>query len=256
MDEQEQSAYEERQEAAVAETPASGQNPYVIPVSIVIAGVLIAGAVLYSNRGGSTPGTGKNAQVAAIPGAIPSEETLKQLADEGPSLGDPRSPVTIMEFADFQCPFCGKFFQTVEPAIIERYVKTGKARFVFLDFAFLGPESEWAANAALCAEEQRKFWEYHDYLFLHQQGENEGAFNKQNLKAFARAVGGIDGKKFDTCLDADAHLTQIRATAEAGRTLGVNGTPATFINGRMVGGAQPLAAFATVIEEELKKASK
>lgn len=256
MDEQERKEYEEEQEAVPAHAPVGGQSPYIIPVSIVIAGALIAGAVLYANRGASAPGATKNVEVAAVPRVLAPQDALKKLADEGPSLGDPHAPVTIIEFADFQCPFCGRFFQTVEPGIMERYVKTGKARFVLRDFAFLGNESGWAANAAACAGEQGKFWQYHDYLFSHQQGENEGAFSKANLKTFARAIAGIDGKKFDICVDADAHMAQVQASTEAGRALGVNGTPATFINGRMVGGAQPLAQFVAVIEEELKKSSR
>ena len=230
-----------------------GQNSYVIPVSIVIAGVLVASAVLYANRGASDNTAAiKNAPAlgAAAPGSPPS---LHDLAGDAPGIGDPKAPVTVVEFADFQCPFCGRFFQTVEVPLIEQYVKTGKVRFVYRNFAFLGPESEDAAIAAACAGEQGKFWEYHDYLYGHQQGENEGAFAKQNLKKFARAVAGIDGAKFDACLDQERYMNAVRAETAAGRSYGVTGPPATFINGRLVSGAQPIAAFVSVIEEELKK---
>lgn len=229
-----------------------GQNSYVIPASIVIAGVLIALAVVYSNRGASDSAAIKNAAIggAATQGSPPSPSDL---AGDAPFLGSPKAPVTVVEFADFQCPFCGRFFQTVEAPLIDQYVKTGKVRFVYRNFAFLGPESGDAAAAAACAGEQGKFWEYHDYLFGHQQGENEGAFAKANLKKFARAVAGIDGAKFDPCLDQGRYMNAVTADTAAGKTYGVTGTPATFINGRLISGAQPIAQFVSVIEEELKK---
>ncbi len=247
--------------SSASEEPSRGepsgrrQNSYVIPASIVIAGALIASAVVYSNRGAPDTAGAKNAAVgfsnAAVRGGQPS---LGDLAGDAPFLGDPKAPVTVVEFADFQCPFCGRFFHTAEAPLIDQYVKTGKVKFVYRNFAFLGPESEDAAVAAACAGEQGKFWEYHDYLYNHQQGENEGAFAKANLKKFARAVSGIDGAKFDPCVDQGRYMNAVRADTAAGRSFGVTGTPATFINGRLVSGAQPIAAFVSVIEEELKKA--
>lgn len=238
------------EEPRTGEPRGSGQNPYIVPASIIIAGVLIAGAVLYSNRGaGDTAAVKNSVGGAAAQGVIPAGD----IAGDAPFLGDPKAPVTVVEFADFQCPFCGRFFQTVEVPVVDQYVKTGKVKFVYRDFAFLGPESEDAAVAARCAGEQGKFWEYHDYLYSHQQGENEGAFAKANLKKFARAVAGIDGVKFDACLDQERYMNAVRADTAAGKSYGVTGTPATFINGRLVSGAQPLAQFVSVIEEELKK---
>jgi len=91
----------------------------------------------------------------------------------------------IIEYADFQCPFCGKFFKETEETLIKDYVDAGKVRFVYRDFAFLGKESLKAAEAARCAGDQGKFWEYHDYLYNHQNGENQGAFSNLYLKSFA-----------------------------------------------------------------------
>jgi len=232
---------------------ARAQNPYIIPASIVIAGVLIAGAVLYANRGFGGVGSAGNMVAGEAVGA--GQQMKGDIAGDSSFLGDPKAPVTIVEFADFQCPFCGRFFQTVQVPLVEQYIKAGKARFVYRHFAFLGPESEDAALAAECAREQDKFWDYHDYLFGHQQGENEGAFSKPNLKQFARAVG-LDGARFDACLDQGRYLNTVRADTAAGKSYGVNGTPATFINGRLISGAQPVSAFVSVIEEELKKAQQ
>ena len=143
-------------------------GPYLIPGAIIVAGVLIAATIFYSK-----PGSSQKPAPAAVVGSQVADANLE---DDDPFLGNPEAPVTIVEFGDFQCPFCGKFFRESEPQIIERYVKTGKAKLVYRDYAFLGPESEDAAVAAGCAGEQGKFWEFHDYLYNHQRGENGGAF--------------------------------------------------------------------------------
>ena len=101
-------------------------------------------------------------------------------------LGDANAPVTIVEFADFQCPFCGRHHQTVEPSLIKEYVDTGKVSLVYKHLPFLGQESAFVAVAAECAADQGKFWQYHDYLFEHQQGENQGAFTKEKLIGFGK----------------------------------------------------------------------
>lgn len=105
------------------------------------------------------------------------------------SLGEANSKVVMVEYADYQCPFCGRFFtNTVEP-VIEKYVKTGKIQYVYRDFAFLGKESTKSAEATLCANDQGKYWEFHNYLFTHQNGENEGNFSDTNLKKIAAELG-------------------------------------------------------------------
>lgn len=221
------------------------QNPYLVPSSIIVAGVLIASAIVYANVRDQGAGV---AQVAK-----PVEERVRNLEDNDPVLGNPEAPVTIVEFGDFQCPFCGRFFKTTEQQIIDTYVKAGKAKFVYRDFAFLGDESEWAAEAAECANEQGKFWEYHDYLFTHQQGENEGAFAMKNLKSFARVVG-LNAQQFDACLDSHRYLDEVRDDTAVGRAAGVQGTPASFVNGILVSGAVPFEQFEKIIEEEIAKA--
>lgn len=100
-----------------------------------------------------------------------------------PIMGDQNAQVTIVEFADFQCPFCEKFYSATEPSIIKDYVKTGKAKFAFRNYAFLGPESNTAAEGAYCAQDQGKFWEYHNFLYQHQGQENSGTFSKVNLES-------------------------------------------------------------------------
>ena len=218
----------------------------LIPAAIVLAGVLVAGAIIYSNRGsGGSP---------AAAGLAGEEESAKfdfaRLPDDDASLGNPAAPVTIVEFGDFQCPFCGRFFMTTEREVIEQYVKTGKARFVYRDFAFLGPESDWAAMAAECADEQGKFWQYHDYLYSHQRGENEGAFAKANLKQFARAVG-LDAAQFDGCLDSEKYRDEVEKDTADGRAAGVRGTPAVFVGNTLITGALPFVEYQKVIDQAL-----
>lgn len=229
-------------------------SPYIVPMSIVVAGVLIAGAVVYSSRWQGTPSQQglAGAQVAGGAAVAPLKaEDIKALADDDPVLGNPDAPVTMVEFADFQCPFCGKFQKTVMPQIIEKYVRTGKVKFVYRDFAFLGKESEIAALGAECAKDQDKFWDFHDYLYAHQDGENEGGFAKEKVRGFAKVLG-LDMAKFNACFDSGKYAEEISKDTADGRKYGVNGTPATFIDGRMISGAVPFEDFDAAITEALK----
>ncbi len=105
------------------------------------------------------------------------------------------------------------------------------------NFAFLGQESIWAAEAAKCAEDQNQFWPYHDFLYVRQGAENSGRFSKPNLKQMAAQVGGIDQGRFGACLDSDQHLADVQAERQQGQQLGVRATPTLFVNGQKFEGA-------------------
>ena len=165
-------------------------------------------------------------------------------------VGDKNAPVTMVEFSDFQCPFCGRFFQTVEPALLKDYVETGKVTFVYKHSAFLGPESVWAAQAAECAADQEKFWAYHDLLFARQAGENQGAFTKDKLLSFAQELN-LDMARFEPCLQNDETLGRVQADTQEGEQAGVSGTPTFYINGQPLVGAQPYQEFQAVLEQLL-----
>ena len=120
-------------------------------------------------------------------------------------------------------------------------------RFGYFNFAFLGDESVWSAEAAECAGDQDAFWEYHDYLFSHQNGENQGSFSKDNLKGFAAAMG-LDTKAFNTCLDSGKYTQFVQDQTNKARELGVQSTPTFAVNGQGVTGAQPFDAFQKIIE--------
>ena len=221
----------------------SPKSSLSVPLSIMVAGLLIAGAVWFK-------GSGSVDTTATVGGAKPIKVEMGDL----PALGNAEAKVTIIEFGDYQCPFCGLFFKQVEPILRDQYIKNGQARMVWRDFAFLGPESFWAAEAARCANDQGKFWQYHDILFNRQNGENQGAFVKDNLKKFAGELG-LDQTVFDNCLDGGKYTQAVKDDTDYSRSVGVNSTPSTFINGEMVEGvnqADPFTSFKNVIEKYLK----
>jgi len=169
-----------------------------------------------------------------------------------PVMGDKNAKVKVVEFADFQCPFCKQWFSEVEPSLIKDYVKTGKVAFYWRDYPFLGQESNLSANAARCANEQGKFWEFHDYLYDHQGQENSGAFSADNLKQFGASLG-LNVDQFNNCVDSNKYNTDATKDMSDGQKAGVSGTPTIFINGISIVGAQPYSAFKTIIDQELAK---
>jgi predicted DsbA family dithiol-disulfide isomerase len=165
-----------------------------------------------------------------------------------PQLGPATAPVTIVEFGDFQCPFCKR----AEPTLTEVLKKYGKkVRLVYMDFPLpFHQHAMEAAEGARCAKEQGKFWPFHDHLF-----ENQEKLSKSDLKETAKKLG-LNTKRFDACLDKGKYRSAIEADVAEGHKLGVSGTPAFFINGRPLSGAQPFAQFAQVIDDELGRSVK
>ncbi len=163
----------------------------------------------------------------------------------GPTKGPAAAPITIVEFSDYECPFCVRAEPTVKD-VLAAY--PGKIKLVYRDYPLpMHKQAPKAAEAAHCAGDQGKYWEMHDKLFA-----SNGKLALADLKAAARDVAGIDGGKFDQCLDSGEKAKDVEKNRKAGDDAGVNGTPAFFINGRLISGAQPLDAFKTLIDEELK----
>jgi protein-disulfide isomerase len=181
-----------------------------------------------------------------------SSEANKLIDEGAATMGNPNAKVTLVEFADFQCPFCKIYFSEILPQIKQRYVDTGKVRFVFVNYAFLGPESQSAAEAAKCAKDQDRFWEYHDHLYANQQGENIGAFSQDKLKKFASDLK-LDVGKFNECFDSGKYSSVVIKELEAGQSYGVRGTPATFVDGTFISGIQSAPYFFSKIDEALNK---
>jgi protein-disulfide isomerase len=184
--------------------------------AVVAAVALIGVANLLSGDDNSTNGT---------PGTPIRPYTA---AADGMTLGNADAPVTIYVYSDFQCPPCRRAALEVVPRLDTDYLSTGKARLIFKNFAFIGQESTWAAQAAACAGDQGKFWEYHNKLFEEQKGENIGAFKVENLKLFAQEIG-LNQDDFNTCLDENKHAAEIADDFSEGQRKGVQGTPTFFV---------------------------
>jgi protein-disulfide isomerase len=163
--------------------------------------------------------------------------------------GPKDAPVTIIEFSDFQCPFCSRVVGTLKE-VVRRYPR--QVRLAYRDFPIAGlhPKAQKAAEAARCAGEQGKFWEYHDRLF-----ESQAQATIADFKRFAEQLK-LDGNSFAACLDSGKHAATVQSDVQEGTDLGITGTPTFFINGRLVVGALPLEAFQRIIDRELRHSSK
>jgi protein-disulfide isomerase len=190
-------------------------------------------------------------------GNLPSNANQQQPSkivvsiDDDPVKGSKNAPITIVEFSDFQCPFCARFYAQTLPSIEENYIKTGKVKFIYRDFPLnFHQYAQKAAEAAECADEQGKFWEYHDILFQKQSEWSSAGIEK--LKEYAQNFG-LDIAKFNECLDSGKYTGEVQKDYSDGSNYGVTGTPTFFINGIEVVGAQPYSVFEQIIEQELNK---
>src|SRR6266496_2107167 len=177
------------------------------------------------------------------------EVTLKpprvEVAAEGPSKGASSAPITIVEFSDFQCPYCSRAEETVTK-VLKAY--DGKVRVVYRDYPLpFHPQAEKAAEAAHCAGDQGKYWEMHSKLFA-----NQKALEPPALKGYAKDLK-LDQGKFDKCLDSGDKAKVVETNKKAGEKVGVTGTPAFFVNGYQLSGAQPFEKFKSIIDQELAR---
>lgn len=172
------------------------------------------------------------------------------LSDARHFQGSNDASVTMIEFSDFKCPFCGRFSIETLPQIREQYINPGKVRFVYKHFAILGPESNRTAEATECAAEQGKFWEYHDRIFADQTS-TRSTLSDDRLTALADEIG-VDTSAFSECLAAGRYTNQISQESLTVQSMGLRGTPGFLINGVFISGAQPFEVFQQVIEEQLK----
>jgi protein-disulfide isomerase len=170
-----------------------------------------------------------------------------EVAAEGPAKGEDKAPITIVEFSDFQCPFCGRAEETVKQ-VLDQY--KGKVRLVYRDYPLpFHNQAQKASEAAQCAGDQGKYWQMHEKLFA-----NQKALSVPELKDHAKGIG-LDASKFDRCLDSGEKAKVVEASKKAGDEAGVNGTPAFFINGRLISGARPFENFKEIIDYELQQGS-
>ncbi|MEK6809899.1 MAG: thioredoxin domain-containing protein [Nanoarchaeota archaeon] len=211
--------------------------------------VLIVVLAVVAFRGNSGPGaapTGGAVLPSAGDNPAPTIVDMEKLLDDDTVKGDEDAPVTIVEWSDYECPFCERFYSETEKLINEQYVKTGKVKFVYRDFPLsFHANAQKAAEAAECAGEQEKYWEMHDKIF--ESGVQGGV---TGFKQYAKELG-LNSAKFDTCLDSGAMAKEIQQDMADGAAVGIQGTPGFIVNGKLVSGAQPFAVFKQVIDAEL-----
>ena len=171
---------------------------------------------------------------------------MEALADDDTVKGDEDAPVLIVEFSDFQCPYCGKFYRDTLPLLKENYIDTGKVKIIHRDFPLgFHQNAQKAGEASECADDQGKFWEMHDKLY-----ENYQELAVDNLKQYAVDLG-LNAEEFNDCLDTGKYADEVKKDFVDGAAAGVSGTPSFFVNGQLLVGAQPYAAFQQAIDAAL-----
>ncbi len=191
-------------------------------VTLIVVGAVIGIAVATSGGGDSPP------QAVVVPTARPADVLQNERV-----LGNPDAPVAIVEYLDFQCPFCQRTAEQVMPAIEETFIASNTASLEIRPIAILGDESVQAAAAAECANDQGRFWAYHDILYANQGGERGGAFSDDRLKEFAEALN-LDTGAFNSCLDSGRYTQQVVDNTSSARGSGVSVTPTVLVDGEQV----------------------
>lgn len=241
------------------------KNEFSVPGSILVGAILISASIFYNTKliikefgieaAGSRITVAANQAAPGAPAAVnPQAEGPVNVAsrNDAPVLGKNSAKVMVMEFSDFQCPFCQRFFTDAYKQIKAKYIDTGKAKFVFRHFPLPGHQNaQKAAEAAECANRQGKFEKYHDTLFTKGQADGTG-LDVPSLKTYAKELG-LDTGKFNACLDTGETAEIVKKDLSDGAAAGVSGTPTVFVNGKKIVGAQPFAVFEAAIEAELKK---
>lgn len=224
-------------------------------ISILLIGLILGyagGRVELALTGGTENPPIPTPEVEAP--TVLSDEEQKLLVDADGSdyiLGDENAPVTIVEFSDYQCPFCGRYSTETFSLVKTNFVDMGKVKYYFRDFPLeFHPQALPAAKAANCAGKQEKFWEMHDKIFTNQNEWSGSAEADQVFAKYAKELG-LDTDKLEACISEDATATEIANDLATGSILGASGTPSFFINGEKLVGAQPYAQFETIINAAL-----
>ncbi|MFQ5940259.1 MAG: DsbA family protein [Nitrososphaerales archaeon] len=221
-------------------------------IAAIAAAIVVVAISLASSATDDTIDVVKNMNSESIA----KDSRLAIFSTGSPILGLPHAPVTMIEYGDYQCLNCNRYFHNTEHDILQNYVDTGKLKIIFMDFAFIGPDSVLAAQAAHCAEDQGRYWEYHDELYSNWDGENTGWASTHNLKKFAAKID-LEHNNFNECLDSGKYARKVQNNMNTGRQLGVTGTPTFFIlesSGEVqkIVGAQPYSTFSAVLDSMLK----
>lgn len=248
-------------------TPAG--SSLVLPTIALLAVLALSGALLLGGDAPGEPGegaaqatrTGESEGQAGQDGQEGSSDdqsealaALERREEDDPrALGDVDAPVVMIEWADFQCPFCGAFARDTKPELVDRYVAEGILRIEWRDLPLLGPESRTAALAGRAAAEQDAFWDLHDRIYAQERERNAGELSEDALLGMAEDLG-LDVGRFAEDLGDPAHEESVEQDLEIARQLGVTGTPAFLVNGQLIVGGQPTEVFARAIEQAAEAA--
>ena len=223
----------------------------------VIVAVSLFGHGIPNPMATSTEQQGTTSANTVPQNGLSAKDTLSLLIDNtSPVLGSDNAPITMIEFGDYQCFFCNKFYHTIEPDVVKNYIDTGKVRMVFKDFVIIGQDSVNAAHAAHCAQEQNKFWQYHDTLYNNWNGENTGWASSANLLKFAKDVG-LNDTQFGQCMAQSKYISTVQGSLSDAKGLGLTGTPDFFVIApdktiTKIEGAQPFTVFDELFKSKLK----
>jgi protein-disulfide isomerase len=220
-----------------------------ITIVALLAGVLIVAVVAFGQLGNKVSGTFQDPTINYPASVIGPDRTL----------GSSAAPVTLEVYEDFQCPICARYSLTEEPLLVGQYVTPGTLRIVHHDIAILGrggndDESKLAATGAACAVEQGKYWDYAHWVYMNQDGENQGGFRRERLTAIAEAAG-LDGTAFNTCLDSASAIQEVTDVTAQATGLGINSTPTMYIGDQQIVGLKSAAELGALIEAAAASAS-
>lgn len=242
----------------------SNEGMYAVAIAMIISVIILSGVMVYAVNGvnsnlaqinsnlanlkinvNSNIGTGQQLQATPTPTATATQPPTGQPTapkfdlSNAPMKGKADAKITIVEYSDFQCTFCARFYTQTYPSILKDWVDSGKAKFYFKHFPLtqIHPQAQKASEASECAKDQGKFWEMHDKIF-----ENQNTLAITDLKKFAADLK-LDTAKFDKCLDGNEKAAIVAADLQEGIANGVTGTPSFFVNGQNIVGAQPYTVF-------------
>ena len=214
---------------------------------IVGVAVLIAANMMINKLGGQS----LERQSAGVPAGERNETALVKITDRKTAPREGNGEVIVYEFSDFQCPFCQSFWNNTYKQIKENYIDTGKITFIYRHFPLsFHQNAQIAAEAGECANEQGKFWSYHDILFTKGAADGTG-LDIVSLKSYAKEAD-LNASEFNSCLDDNKTAEIVKGDVKEGQNTGVTGTPTFFINGKRLVGALPYGEFEKAIEEALK----
>lgn len=225
----------------------SQSNNVLIPAAIVVAGAMIAGAVVFTSQNYTPPNLAANAILAGE--QVPIEISYDSV--DFPMLGEEEAPVTIVEYSDYNCPFCKRFVDETKPQIIQKYIDAGLVKFVRKDFIAVG--GQMAAEAAHCAGDQGAYWLYSRELIANQTADRARWTSVETHREYATKLG-LNADQLVACLDAGTFTARVNTSTQEAVANGGGGTPFFVINDVPLSGALPFDVFAQVIEAELAKA--